>query len=70
MIASPSLRSIEQRFSNTARPPIWSDGQIFDPGSLAESDGDNVEIDGRKSNDRAIVLGNQDGRPLLRDDWL
>ena len=70
MVASPGFRLIQQRLPDPAGAALWRHGQILDPGSLPEPYGDNVEIDGREPNNCLVVVGHQNGRPIVRDGCL
>jgi hypothetical protein len=70
MVASPGFGRIQQRLPDPAGATMWEHGQILDPGSLPESYGDNVEIDGREPNNCPVVVCHQNGRPIVRDGCL
>jgi hypothetical protein len=46
------------------------DGQILDPGALAEPYGDEVEIYGRESDERVVVIRHEDGSSIVGDSGL
>jgi hypothetical protein len=63
--ASPALRRVKQCASYARRTAMRSDRQILNPSTLSKAYGDDVEIDGCKSDERHIVIRYQNGRPIV-----
>jgi len=70
LVASPGFGRIQQRLPHPAGATLWRHGQVLDPGPLPEPYRNNVEIDGRESNNCLVVIGHQNGRPIVRDGCL
>jgi hypothetical protein len=70
MVASPGFGRIQQRLPDPAGATLWRHSQVLDPGPLPEPYRNNVEIDGRESNNCLVVIGHQNGRPIVRDGCL
>jgi hypothetical protein len=70
MITSPSLCRIEQSLSYPAGAAVRRYGKVLDPGTLPEPYRNELQIDGRESNECLVLVRDEDGRSIVGNSRL